>query len=277
MTLVVSGCIRGAGTRLRVTAELSDVDTDSCIVSQSFDRNADELLDVQSDIAREIAVRIEPELARAEFSRVERQIQENLGALDLYHQAQGILSMHGYGPDALHQSIEILGRATLLDPNFAVAHAQLSLHLAYSHLRNMEFVDDDAPAAALKSIERALQLESRDATVRGHTGCALCDLGHHQRGIDILRKAVELDPSNPKPLLHWGAELLSVGELEQGVEKLRYGIRVSPLDERLAYWSTFLAVMLFRAGRVDEAASEAKRVCHWGNHVAAPRVGLCGN
>ena len=222
-------------------------------------------------------MRIEPELARAEFSRVERQIQENLRALDFYHQAQGILSMHGYGLDALRQSIEILGRATLLGPNFAVAHVQLSLHLAYSHLRNMEFVDDDAPAVAVKSIERALQLNSRDATVLGYTGCALCDLGHHQRGIGILRKAVELDPSNPKPPLHWGAELLSVGELEEGVEKLRYGIRVSPLDEQLAYWSTFLAVLLFRVGCVDEAASEAKRACHWGNHVAAPRVGLCGN
>ena len=272
---LVTGSIRGAGDRLRVTIELVDVDSGETLWRQNFEqRTAEDILDLQSEIAREITKRIEPELARAEFSRVERQSRENRGAWDLYHQAHGLFIVKGLRVDTLKEAIDLLRQAIELDPEFAIAHAYLTLMYTLSNVLNMDVGEDDLPIKAMESLDRALDLDGRDATVLGYTGCALCDLRHHQRGIDLLEQAVQLDPSNAQAHAALGAGLLAGEAVEKGIEHLRLGIRLSPLDERTAFWRTLLARALFRIGRTDEAMAEAKRACQQSDNVAAPRVVL---
>lgn len=272
---LVTGRIRGAGDRLRVTTELVDVDSGETLWRQNFDqRSAEDILDLQSDIAREITKCIEPELARAEFSRVERQSHAHLGAWDLYHQAHGLMIVKGLGVENIKKAIDLLRKAIELNPEFALAHAYLTLMYAFSNVLNIDVGEGDIPVKAMESLNRALELDGRDATVLGYTGCALCDLRHHQRGVDLLEKAVQLDPSNAQAQAALGAGLLSSGVAEKGIEHLRLGIRLSPLDERAAFWGTLLARALFRIGRSDEAVLEAKRACQHSDTVAAARVVL---
>ena len=272
---LVTGSIRGAGDRLRVTTELVDVDSGETRWRQNFDqRTAEDILDLQADIAREITKSIEPELARAEFSRVERQSPEHLGAWDLYHQAHGLMIVKGLGAVHIKEAIDLLRRAIELDPEFALAHAYLTLMYAFSNVLNLDVGEGGLPEKAMESLNRALELDRRDATVLGYAGCALCDLRHHQRGVDLLEQAVLLDPSNAQAHAALGAGLLSSGVAEKGIEHLRLGIRLSPLDERAAFWGTLLARALFRNGRVDEAVVEAKQACQHSDTVAATRVVL---
>lgn len=272
---LVTGRIRGSGDHLRVTTELVDADSGETLWRQNFDqKTAEDILDLQSDIAREITKRIEPELARAEFSRVERQPHAHLGAWDLYHQAHGLMIVKGLGAQHLKKAIDLLRRAIELDPEFALAHAYLTLMYAFSNVLNVDVGEGDLPVKAMESLNRALELDRRDATVLGFTGCALCDLHHHQRGIDLLEQAVQIDPSNALAQAALGAGLVSSGAEEKGIEHLRNGIRLSPLDERAAFWGTLLARGLLRIGRVDEAAVEAKRACQHSDNVAAARVVL---
>lgn len=272
---LVTGRIRGAGDHLRVTTELVDVDSGETLWRQNFDqRTAEDILDLQSDIAREITKRIEPELARAEFSRVERQSHAHLGAWDLYHQAHGLMIVKGLGAENIKKAIDLLRQAIELNPEFALAHAYLTLMYAFSNVLNVDVGEGDLPVKAMESLNRALELDRRDATVLGFTGCALCDLRHHQRGVDLLEQAVQIDPSNALAQAALGAGLVSSGVAEKGIEHLRLGIRLSPLDERAAFWGTLLARALLRIGRVDEAVLEAKRACQHSDTVAAARVVL---
>ena len=272
---LVTGRIRGAGDHLRVTTELVDVDSGETLWRQNFDqRTAEDILDLQSDIAREITKRIEPELARAEFSRVERQPHAHLGAWDLYHQAHGLMIVKGLAAENIKKAIDLLRQAIELNPEFALAHAYLTLMYAFSNVLNVDVGEGDLPIKAMESLNRALELDRRDATVLGFTGCALCDLHHHQRGVDLLEQAVQIDPSNALAQAALGAGLVSSGAAERGIEHLRLGIRLSPLDERAAFWGTLLARALFRIGRIDEAVVEAKRACQHSDTVAAARVVL---
>jgi adenylate cyclase len=272
---LVTGRIRGSGDRLRVTTELEDVDSGETLWRQNFDRNAaEDILDLQSEIAREITKCIEPELARAEFSRVERQSHAHLGAWDLYHQAHGLMIVKGLGVENVKRAIDLLRQAVDLDPEFALAHAYLTLMYSYSNMLNVDVGEGDLPVKAMESLNRALQLDRRDATVLGYTGCALCDLRHYQRGVDLLEQAVQLDPSNAQAQVALGAGLVSSGVAEKGIEHLRLGIRLSPLDERVALWGTVLARALLRIGRIDEAVVEAKRACQHSDTVAVARVVL---
>jgi predicted Zn-dependent protease len=51
-------------------------------------------------------------------------------------------------------------------------------------------------------------------------------------------------------------------------------IRISPLDGRLAFWGTILALGLFYAGKPDEAADEARRACRRDDKLPMPRIVL---
>ncbi|MEM1156584.1 MAG: hypothetical protein AAGI44_20795, partial [Pseudomonadota bacterium] len=115
------------------------------------------------------------------------------------------------------------------------------------------------------------RLDSQDSNVLGFVGCALVDLGKHERGISLLRKAISINPSNAQALAAFGASLLKVGDLD-GVNWIRDGIRISPRDHRLAAWGTLLSRGLLICGKVEEAREVAKDACDYDDKVYTPRI-----
>ncbi len=271
---VVTGSVREMGEKARVTAELVDGDTGTRLWGDRFDSTREKIFELQDEITMTISSHIEPELTRAEISRIERRPPENLDVWELYHRAHGLISLKGFNAQTCKESISLLRRATALDPGFAIAHGYLSLQLAFSYLMHMDVGEENLTEQSMESLEKALQLDTHDSTVLGYTGCALCDMGQRQRGLDLLERAVENDPSNAQAWVAYGAGLLGAGRASDGAEKLKYGIRISPLDDRLAFWGTVLAFALFRAGKPDEAIEEARRACRRDDKLLMPRVTL---
>ena len=271
---VVTGSVREMGEKARVTAELVDGDTGTRLWGDRFDSTREKIFELQDEITMTISSHIEPELTRAEISRIERRPPENLDVWELYHRAHGLISLKGFNAQTFKESISLLRRATALDPGFAIAHGYLSLQLAFSYLMHMDVGEENLTEQSMESLEKALQLDTHDSTVLGYTGCALCDMGQRQRGLDLLERAVENDPSNAQAWVAYGAGLLGAGRASDGAEKLKYGIRISPLDDRLAFWGTVLAFALFRAGKPDEAIEEARRACRRDDKLLMPRVTL---
>jgi adenylate cyclase len=274
VSYVVTGSVREMGKKTRVTAELTDGVTGTRLWGDRFDRTRETIFELQDEITMTITSHIEPELTRAEISRIERRPPENLDVWELYHRAHGLISLQGYNALTFKESISLLRRATAFDPDFAIAHAYLSLQLAFSYLMHLDVGEENLIEQSMESLEKALQLDTHDSTVLGYTGCALCDMDQRQRGLDLLERAVENNPSNAQAWVAYGAGLLGAGRTSDGVEKLKYGIRISPIDDRLAFWGTILAFALFRAGKPDEAAEEARRACRRDDKLFMPRVTL---
>ena len=134
--------------------------------------------------------------------------------------------------------------------------------------------DENPERRAVEEAERAMEIDGRDATVLGYSGCALCDVGQIDRGIGILERALEADPSNAQAWVAMGTALISAGKARQGVEMLGHGMRISPLDNRLAYWGTNLAYTLFRLRRIEEAEREARLACRRDDKLYMARVVL---
>jgi adenylate cyclase len=197
-----------------------------------------------------------------------------LDVWELYHRAHGLICLKGSNPQTFKESISLLRRAIALDPEFAIAHAYLSLLLAICDMMRMNVGEKNLIEQSLESLEKALQLDTRDSIVLGYTGCALVDVGQRQRGLDVLEQAVENDPSNAQAWVAYGTGLLDAGRVSDGVEKLKYGIRISPLDGRLAFWGTIFASALFQVGKPDEAAEEARSACRRDDKLLLPRVAL---
>jgi tetratricopeptide (TPR) repeat protein len=144
--------------------------------------------------------------------------------------------------------------------------------LALGHLIGL-VTDEASRAEAATAAETAIALDSNDSDILGYAGCALADLGEMQRGIGLMRRAVEIDPSNAQAHAALGAALLRFGD-PTGIEEMRQGIRISPHDTRLAVWEAMLARGLLSLGQVNEAIEVAEHACHCDDKIFLPRLVL---
>ena len=255
---VVEGSLRLRNDELRVTTQLTDAASGRVLWSGRFDSRRDEAVDLQEDIARGIISELEPELTRAEINHIRRQRPENQDAWAHYHQAVGAIAMQGWGKDAMDEARSQLKKSVALDPLFGLGHAHYALLTAIA--RNIGLLPDSESITgdALVAANQAIALDDGSSEVLGYAGCALCDLGHLDRGIQILLQALEIDPSNAQAHVALGAGLALTGKFQTGIEKMRFGMKISPKDRRLGFWGWALGLFLLKADLLDEALAEAR-------------------
>jgi len=268
---VVEGSVWNIAGNLRVSVQLLETVSGAMLWSRRWVIPADRLGELQDEAVREIVGSIEPELNRAEFATLRKRRPVDLGAWALYRQGHALLGMKGWNEDSFAEAARLLRKAIVRDPELAFAHAYLALILAIGHLVGL-VTEDGWREEAVTAAETAIALDNQDSDVLGYVGCAFADMGDHQRGIGMLRRAIELNPSNAQAVAALGAALLQTGS-EEGVEYMRHGMRISPRDNRLSAWGALLARGLLNFGRIDEAINTAA-ACNCDDKIFLPRVVL---
>jgi len=255
---VLGGSVRALGGQIRLAAQLAEAVSGRVLWSRQFDTERGSAIDLQDEITRGIIVELQPALTRAEIAVIRRQRPENIGAWGFYHQAGGALAANGWNARSVAEARGYLQHALELDANFALARAQLALLIALAQnaalIEPSKLLHEEAVAAA----ELAIADDGGSSEVLGYAGCAISDLGDTSRGAEILKQAVELDPSNAQAQVALGAALALSGDLDGGIARMRQGIKLSPRDRRLAFWGWALGGFLMRAKRPAEALEEAK-------------------
>ncbi len=255
---VVEGSVRPVGAQVRVATQLIETVTGRVLWSGRFEGSPEDTADLQDGIARGVISEIEPELNRAEIALIRRLRPENVDAWGCYQQAVGAVAQKGWTEEALHEARDHLRRAFALDPAFALAQAYFALVTALGKstgvLAASASIDEEARAAA----EAAINRDDGSSTVLGIAGCALSDLGQRDRGMEILHRALDIDPSNAQAHVALGTTLGLEGRIDEGIERMRYGMRISPRDRRLGFWGWALGCLLLRGKRADEALQEAR-------------------
>jgi adenylate cyclase len=229
-------------------------------------------LDLQDEIARRIMVELEPALTKADLSVIHRRRTDSVDAWSHFRQAAGVIAIHGWNEDSVTEAMQQLRRAIEIDPGFALARGLLALLSAFG--ANLSLVQDRAAAErdAREEAERSIALDPNASDVLGFAGCALSDVGEHERGVELLQRAVDLDPSNAQAHVALGAALTQIGRVEDGIRSMQYGMRSSPKDFRLTFWSMILAYALGRAGRLEEALSVASAASRRDGRLYGARV-----
>jgi adenylate cyclase len=272
---IIEGSLRPVGQQLRVGAQLIAATTGVQLWADRFDGQAENVLELQDQIARAIASRIEPELVRAEVALIRRRRDANPNAWSCFRQGAGVISLKGWSEETVTQATALLRQATALDPDFALARAQLALFLSLG--ARLGLVADGAAAVteARAEAERAVTIDHDASEVLGYAGCALAELGDVQRGSEILERAIENNPSNAQAWVALGASLCFLEKSgDVGLEKLRHGMRLSPRDHRLGFWGTFYALALARHRRLTEAHEEIRAACRRDPQFYVARVVL---
>ncbi|MGR2740773.1 winged helix-turn-helix domain-containing protein [Billgrantia sp. Q4P2] len=258
--------------RMRVTVHLADARAGFRLWAETFTLAGPvcEALEVGVPM---IIAKLEPQLHRAIYQTVSS-IDGEHSARQLYLEASGILALKGWHHESFSVAANLLRRSWRLEPGFALAAAYLSLVCGLGHRFDLLSDREQAWAESLDAAEHALQLDSMDSIVLGYAGCALADIGYPDRGVPILRKAVELNPTNAQAWAALGSASLAGNRPEEAVVHLSHGIRISPLDSRLSIWGAVLAMAHLILGDRSAAREQAELACQRDDRCYMPHIVL---
>ncbi|MFP6735689.1 MAG: adenylate/guanylate cyclase domain-containing protein [Rhodospirillales bacterium] len=111
---VLEGSVRRAGERVRISVQLIDGGTGNHIWAERYDRELEDIFDLQDEITTTVASAIEPELAKAERDRSSRKTKGNLDAWDLYQ--RGMQAIYSDSLEDYYDAQGLLRQAIGLSP-----------------------------------------------------------------------------------------------------------------------------------------------------------------
>jgi TolB-like protein/Flp pilus assembly protein TadD len=263
---VLAGSVRRGGDRLRVAAELVDVEQAGALHAvwgQHYDRRIDDLFDVQDEIASRIASCIEPEFLRREEARASESGELHphaAGAGDLAH---WMLLMRarwhfwrGTGRDNW-EARRLVGLALEHKPADC---ASLCL-LAFCKLVDVWRGKSENPK---RELEEAVQLattaarhDERDANAHFTLGTALSHSRQADRAVAELRRAIDLYPDFAAAHGELARVLAFGGRADEAFAAAERCFVLSPSDPHLSLWHNSMAIAAFTQGRHAQAASHA--------------------
>ncbi len=252
---VLEGSVRKAGARVRITAQLIDANSGSHLWTERYDRNLDDIFALQDEITETLAASIEPELARSERQRARRKTAGNMGAWDLFQQAQW--HMYQFSKENVETAIVIYKQAIERDEEFASAQAGLSVGNLIMVISN--FTDDPKGCIekAVTHAERAVLLDDQDPFAHYALGRAAAFSRQPEKSEQNLKRAIALNPSYAHAY-HGLAQAYTManGDGEAALELINNAIRLSPNDPLLWAFENIKSAVLANLLEQDEEALE---------------------
>ncbi|NJO33458.1 MAG: tetratricopeptide repeat protein [Rhodospirillales bacterium] len=254
---LVTGSVRKACTRFRITVQVVDSETEQSVWSERFDRDSVDIFELQDEISEMVAARIEAELGLSEQKKAERRPRKNLGAWDLYQ--LGTAEFYKFTPESNLRCQALLRQAIDLDPGFASAYSRLAYAIVLSMVYFDATPDETRMNEALAAAERAIELDDQDANsyfTIGRVHLARCE---YDLAIDALQYALELNPGLAVTYCGLGDSFAYEGRLDEAIKQFEIAIRLSPHDPfRWAFYSYRSLAHIFRR-EFEEAAFWARK------------------
>jgi TolB-like protein/Flp pilus assembly protein TadD len=243
---VLAGSLRRAGNRLRINAQLVDTRTDFPVWAERFNRELEDVFEVQEEISRSIAQALRITLTPQEEKIIARKPTENARAYDYYLRGRGY-ARRVTRPD-LELAMELYDRAIELDPKFALAYAGLAnvCGLYYEwHEQHPRWLEKGEAAS-----ERALALDPE--LPEGLAARARLFFSHQEydQAIELVRRAIERKPSCEGAYWTLGEALFVTDRLQEATEIIDAALEAGGDD-----YNTYLpyALILQRLERFEEA------------------------
>ncbi len=224
---ILEGSVRKANDRIRVTAQLIEVNTDTHLWSETYTRELDDIFAVQDEIAQAIVSALKVTLTGADQAPVSTQTTNNVDAYNKYLLGRHLWNQRS--PESLLAATKPLSEATALDPTYGKAWAALADAYVLIPEYGAGSIGEYIPLAH-NAIEQALAInpESAQALTTSAYIKFMYDydlLGAHAD----FEKAIANDPGYATAH-HWYGELLAAeGQLEAALDQLRIARRADPL------------------------------------------------
>lgn len=251
----IEGTVQRSGDRVRVSAELVEGRTDRQLWAETYDRDLKDVLALESEVARAVALEIQLRLTPQENARLARNGAVSSDAHEAY--LKGLYYWNKLSEDDLWKSIEYFKQAIRLAPDFAPAYSGMAF--SYTLLASQEFVAPQAGYPKAKELARkALELDENLADAHAALGFIICywDWKWREAEKEFIR-AVELEPNGERGHHVYALYLNDMGRPEQAIAETKKTLDVDPLSV-LARWN--LADFYMTAGQPEQAEVEFQKI-----------------
>src|SRR4029077_20708940 len=184
---VLAGTLRRSGSRLRISAQLVDTRTDFPLWSERYDREMQDVFELQDEIARKIAEALRITLTRQEEEALAVKPTENLQAYDLY--LRGKSYARRLQRQDLEFALQMFENAVILDPNFALAYAAIANVCAQNHYNYGR--DPVWMERAMKASETAVVLRPDLPEVQVAQAWILYANNKYDEAVAVVQKAID--------------------------------------------------------------------------------------
>jgi adenylate cyclase len=250
---VIEGSVRKAGDTVRVTAQLIDATSGHHVWSERYDRELADTFALQTELVDDIMASLPSHIGDAEEQRVSRKPPGDVSAYDAM--LRGGAYFRSSTRAGNEQARGWFERALELDPSYADAAAALGVTylVPYLSLWNLDL----APVERGRELgRRALALDPQSPTANLVLGLAATVTGQRAEAGRFHERAVELDPNFSAGHLALGMDLFHQGRFQEAVSAAGRAVRLDPLGTAA---QTLLANALLVSGRIEEAAAIAER------------------
>jgi serine/threonine-protein kinase len=302
VTGILAGRVSRAGDNLTVSVELIDARDQTHKWGDRFVRKASDLVTVQGDISREIATTLRLRLTSGQQQQLANKETLNTDAYELllrgrFHRSKG-------STEDRRRAGEYFTQAIAIDPEYALAHAELSdiyrsligsgtldpaeyqpraeqaaqraltlddqmaeAHYASANLKTYTWQWQEAE----QGYKRALELNPNHALARRWYASYLRLVGRHQEAIAEIERALTLDPISPGVNATVGYILFNARQYDRALASLK---KTLALDRNYPYTHLFLGFVYGAQGKHTAAIAAFEEAIRLGLDTASTRVAL---
>jgi len=283
--VVLEGSVRYDSSQVRISVQLIDANTDEHLWAETYDKEFNKVFIIQSEIAQKIAAALKTTLSPAEKKQIEKVINSNSNAYNLFLQGRYFYALGNR--ENVSKAIDKFLEALSIDPNDAriwaalataymrqadkgsltseegynkarwAVNTALSLDndLAWGHAvlgLILTFYDWDMIAADIE-FQKALELEPGNVVIIGNMAHLARVLGRFDEAIALLERAVDLEPISVIGYTNLGHCFMYTNRLEKAVEAYASAIELNP---QYPAAHTFLGLVYLLQGKIEMAIRE---------------------
>jgi TolB-like protein len=275
---ILLGRIWQRGNKLRLQVDLVDTSGGEELWGEQYDRELTELFAIQDDISREVAQKLKLKMSGESQSRLSKRYTENIEAYQLYVRARRWCERRS--AEGFSRATEYLTQAIAIDPNYALAHAELAQSIsvpAYYGVVDPNVAYPKARTAAL----RALDIDPNLA--EGHEILATVLKSYDWNWNDAeaeYKRAIELNPNYATAHYHYSYFLAESGRFEEAIREATEALSRDPMSGLL---NAGLAFVLLETRKFDESIEQARTasevdpemvLCYWILGTAYEKKGM---
>ena len=254
---ILEGSVRKAGKRLRITAQLVDAVTGHHVWAERFDRQLEDVFDIQDEITNRIAATVVPELQHFEHRRSASKPTEDLNAWDYY--LRGMATFYDDTCESAFASLRQFQSAVKLDPNYCDAWAMLG----YCHTRlfTLKCCEDRETNLRLwfEATRKAIAIDDGSAVAHFALSSAHIWAGETALGLAEAQIALQLNPNYAYAAMAVGNRLDLMGKTEEGIAQMERALKLNPRDPVRWWYMAYLSRAYTNLKMYEKAANWARK------------------
>jgi len=262
---VLEGSIRRAGRRVRITAQLLDSATGEHVWAERYDRDMEDIFDLQDEITRNVAAAIAPQIELAEVERSRKLTGVKLTAYELALKAHALFydGVAATDPQILDRAETEIDAVLRLDPRNVHALWTKSLIDFYRHVFRWGDDPDAALASCVETTNVLMKVDSSNAQVYMIRAWSHLYRGNFEAALADHRRAMALNPNLALNYFAMAWTEAVAGLTDEAKEHAQMALRLSPRDADIWRGEAYsaLALVSFYEGDFEETIRWA-HVCN---------------